>query len=129
MANIESIKDFQFKPGEGGRPKGIPNKITRMVRDVFAEVFNELQTEDEYKHYSLKEWATREPTEFYKLASKLIPVQVINQNEQPLQVDITQGLTFEQLYELKWGHKPGEEPPQAHDNKAVIHIKAKDNEV
>lgn len=62
-----------FKAGEGGRPKGVKNKTTRMVKDIFTEVFNEMQNSPKVK---LLVWAKKEPTEFYKLAAKLIPTEI-----------------------------------------------------
>jgi hypothetical protein len=57
----------------GGRAKGTPNKVTRTVREAFEKAFEALQDHDEAK---LEAWAVRNPTEFYKLASKLIPADV-----------------------------------------------------
>lgn len=62
-----------FEKGNAGKPKGATNKTTRLVKDVFAQVFSDLQDDPTVK---LSEWAKTEPTEFYKLASKLIPTQV-----------------------------------------------------
>lgn len=62
-----------FEKGNPGKPKGAICKTTRLVKDVFAEVFSDLQNDPNVK---LSEWAKKEPTEFYKLASKLIPTQV-----------------------------------------------------
>lgn len=62
-----------YKKGEGGRPKGAVNQTTKLVKEVFNEVFTELQ---EHETANLKSWAINEPTEFYKLASKLIPSQM-----------------------------------------------------
>ena len=98
----------KFEQGNPGRPKGATNKTTRIVKDVFADVFNELQT-DAYakkKKADLKTWAKNNPTEFYKLAAKLIPIQIGGDPENPVPVNITEGLSFEQLYQLKYGSKP-----------------------
>lgn len=57
----------------GGRVKGTPNKITATVRETFERVFNELQ---EGKVADLGTWAKKNPTEFYKLVSKLIPAEM-----------------------------------------------------
>lgn len=63
----------QFKKGEGGRPKGVQNKITRTVKETVLSVFNELQTDP--KH-CLKAFAKESPKEFYQIAAKLIPTEV-----------------------------------------------------
>ena len=97
-----------FEPGNTGRPKGAVNKSTKLVKEVFAEVFDKLQTDEEakQKRADLESWAKANPTEFYKLASKLIPVQIGGDPDNPVPVNITEGLTFEQLYKLKYGTKP-----------------------
>jgi hypothetical protein len=70
----------------GGRTKGTPNKTTRLVKEVFANVFDQLQQDPKA---NLKEWAKENPTEFYKLSSKLIPVQVAGDPENPLNLNLT----------------------------------------
>lgn len=63
-----------FKKGIAtGRPKGATNKTTRAVKEVFATVFSDLQ--EDPKH-SLEKWAKENITEFYKLATKLIPTEI-----------------------------------------------------
>lgn len=57
----------------GGRAKGTPNKITATVRETFERVFNALQ---EGGTADLESWAKENPTEFYKLVSKLIPAEL-----------------------------------------------------
>lgn len=57
----------------GGRQAGTQNKLTSTVKEVFTTVFTELQTDSEV---NLKEWGKNNPTEFYKLCSKLIPAAV-----------------------------------------------------
>ena len=57
----------------GGRQAGTPNKLTATVKEVFTTVFTELQEDSEV---NLKEWGKNNPTEFYKLCSKLIPAAV-----------------------------------------------------
>jgi UV DNA damage repair endonuclease len=64
-----------------GRPKGSPNKATKTVREHFAHAFNLLQESDTA---NLHQWAQSNPTEFYRLASKLIPMQVSNDPENPM---------------------------------------------
>ncbi len=57
----------------GGRQKGTPNKVTATVRETFERVFSQLQEGDDA---NLQTWAEQNPTEFYKLSSKLIPTDV-----------------------------------------------------
>lgn len=96
-------RGIPFKKGEGGRPPGAVNKITRTVKEVFAKVFDELQDDPEA---NLQQWAKQNKTEFYKLSSKLLPIQIAGDPESPLALSVTDGLTFEQLYQLKYGRKP-----------------------
>lgn len=57
----------------GGRKAGTPNKVTAAVREAFEVVFSQLQSSETANLYA---WAQQNPTEFYKLASKLIPCEV-----------------------------------------------------
>ena len=61
----------RFKPGEGGRPKGAVNKITRSAREAFQFAFDELGGAE-----ALKAWAVANPTDFFKLYSRLIPMEM-----------------------------------------------------
>lgn len=66
-----------------GRPKGVPNKITQSVRERFVEAFDKLQHDDDV---NLVAWAKNNPDDFYKLASKLIPLDVAVQGGLTLNV-------------------------------------------
>lgn len=81
-----------FKEGEGGRPKGATNKTTKLVKEVFADAFNTLQDDPDVK---LSAWGKKNPTEFYKLASKLIPVQLAGDPENPLSFTLKGALGFD----------------------------------
>ncbi len=61
-----------------GRAKGVPNKLTRTVKECFEQVFKDLQA-DPKKPYALGRWAQDNPTEFYKIGSKLIPAEIKGQ--------------------------------------------------
>lgn len=54
-----------------GRPKGTPNKMTMGVKEAFQHAFDTLGGADK-----LASWANKNPTEFYKIYSKLIPTDV-----------------------------------------------------
>ncbi len=77
-----------FKKGESGnpngKPKGAKNKINRAIKDVINETFNQLQADSKN---NMLEWAKNNPTEFYKLASKLIPTEIdANINSEPKKI-------------------------------------------
>lgn len=72
----------KFEKGNPGKPKGAVMKTTKLVKEVFADVFTELQNDKDAK---LLEWAKKNPTEFYKLASRLIPIQLSGDADNPLQ--------------------------------------------
>lgn len=76
------------KPGPG-RPKGVPNKLTLTVRQVFERVFSELQDDPQA---ALAVWARDNPTDFYKIASKLIPADVNAKVEGTVQMIIATGV-------------------------------------
>jgi hypothetical protein len=65
----------------GGRKAGTPNVATRTVREHFAHAFELLQ---ESPSANIMTWAESNPTEFYRLASKLIPLQVANDPDNPM---------------------------------------------
>lgn len=54
-----------------GRPVGAVNKSTRAVKEALQEAFEGLGGVP-----SLIAWAKEEPTEFYKLWTKLLPAEV-----------------------------------------------------
>lgn len=66
-----------FKKGKSGNPTGRPlgatGKITRSVKEVVLHTFIELQN---HPTANLKSWAEENTTEFYKVASKLIPTEL-----------------------------------------------------
>lgn len=55
----------------GGRVKGTPNKATKAVKDALVEAFDELGGVP-----ALVAWAKSDPTEFYKLWTKMLPNEV-----------------------------------------------------
>lgn len=68
-----SFKKGDKKPESSGRKEGSINKLTKTVKERVLEVFNELQDDPQA---NLLSWAKDEPTEFYKIAAKLIPADI-----------------------------------------------------
>lgn len=73
------------QPKTGGRKKGVPNKTTRQVKESLQEVFDRLGGAD-----GLMSWAESEPTEFYKMWVKLLPIQAAEHvpDNKPIEVVI-----------------------------------------
>ena len=69
------------KPKTGGRQKGTQNKFTRTVKEAVLETFNKLQGD---KRHNLFSWGKKHPTEFYKIAAKLIPTEITGGDGKPL---------------------------------------------
>jgi len=68
----------------GGRQKGTPNKTTASMKAAIQSVYDKLQDGSGGDHAHFFNWAKTEPTEFYKLAAKLLPIQVAGDEENPL---------------------------------------------
>lgn len=67
-----------FRPGQSGNPAGKPpgtiSKFNASIKDAFQQAFDERGGAR-----ALKEWSDENPTDFYKLASKLIPAEITGQ--------------------------------------------------
>jgi len=58
---------------EKGREKGSQNKLTKTFKEMLNEALLAMQ---EDKKNNLIAWGKENPTEFYKIASKLIPTEL-----------------------------------------------------
>lgn len=77
------------QPKFGGRQKGTPNKTTATMRQAIAAVYQALQKDHADDHGHFTDWARNNPTEFYRIASKLLPLQVSGDADNPLQAAIS----------------------------------------
>jgi len=68
----------RFKKGEGGRPVGAKNHLTKTVKERVLEVFNDLQEDEQANLFA---FAQKNPRDFYNIAAKLIPTEVKAQVE------------------------------------------------
>ena len=77
-----------FKKGntEGkGRVSGSQNKFSVQFKDLLTETYLALETQ---KGYGLEQWAKENQTEFYKIVSKLIPVQLTGAGGKDLSINL-----------------------------------------
>lgn len=56
---------------QGGRKKGVPNKVSTTVKENVIQVFQQLGGAK-----AMAEWARENPTHFYNLYAKLLPQDV-----------------------------------------------------
>ncbi len=54
-----------------GRPRGTPNRITGAFREAVQTVYDDIGGDQAFAA-----WARKNPSEFYRIAARLIPVQV-----------------------------------------------------
>jgi hypothetical protein len=78
-----------------GRPKGAVNKTTALMKEAISAVYADLQAKQQEEsgednpNAHFLQWAIDNATEFYKLAAKLLPLQIngdlnISSHEQAL---------------------------------------------
>lgn len=58
------------KPPGSGRTKGTPNRVTQAAKEVLSATFEGIGGVD-----AMVEWARKEPTAFYRLWARLIPLE------------------------------------------------------
>lgn len=67
-----------FQPGQSGNPKGrekgVINKTSATFKQALQETFERLGGVDH-----LIDWASAEPTEFYKIYAKTLPTEIKGQ--------------------------------------------------
>lgn len=70
-------------PKSGGRIKGTPNKVTSAFKTAVLNVFNENGGEG-----WLSRWAMENPTEFFKIAARLIPQEITGKDGGPIEMQV-----------------------------------------
>lgn len=61
-----------------GRPRGAPNQLTGAFRNAVQTVYHDIGGDKAFA-----QWASENPSDFYRIAARLIPVQVAHTNEAP----------------------------------------------
>lgn len=85
MPNNKIARNSSLNFGRG-RPRGARNLVTRAAKEAFEVAFTQLGSVD-----ALVSWARDNPTEYYKLYAKLIPVEqrYPGKNVEPTAINVT----------------------------------------
>lgn len=68
----------------GGRIRGTPNKLTRSAKMAFQFAFDANGGQE-----ALARWAEGNPTDFYRLYARLIPVDITSTDDEIDAVEVT----------------------------------------
>lgn len=68
------------RPG-AGRKQGVPNRLSATVKDNIIEVFEGVGGVD-----AMTGWAKENPTQFFNLYAKLLPLTVAGDSKNPLEL-------------------------------------------
>lgn len=71
------------KPKTGGRQPGSPNQLTGAFREAVLHVYKGLGG-----HAAFLAWAQENLTEYYRIAARLIPVELHHEEDRTLRVII-----------------------------------------
>ena len=66
-----------------GRKRGTPNRVSATVKENILAVFTRIGGTA-----AMARWATKNPTEFYKIYAKLLPTQITGEDGDPVKVAI-----------------------------------------
>jgi hypothetical protein len=69
------------KPKTGGRQLGTPNRLTGAFREAVQVVYDRLGGHDAFL-----QWARENPTEYYRIAARLIPVELRDTSDKTVRV-------------------------------------------
>jgi len=81
---VKQTSRNQLGPGPG-RPKGIPNKTTRMLKEALLQAAEEAGGKDGLVGY-LRTQATANPGPFMSMLGKVLPLQVTGEDGGPVQI-------------------------------------------
>jgi hypothetical protein len=74
----------------GGRQAGTPNKVTTAFKDAVRIVY-----EDIGGNVAFAAWARENPSEFYKIAARLIPTEIAGRSDTGITVIINRDSTLD----------------------------------
>ena len=70
---MNKVVGIPFKEGNPGRPKGAVNSLTKTFNELLRLTIEEMDGDPQTAFHT---WAIQNQTEFWKIASKLIPVKI-----------------------------------------------------
>lgn len=70
-----------------GRKKGVPNKVTRLLKEDILEAAAQAHPEGRVGY--LRDQATKNPQAFLGLLGKVLPMQVTGEDDGPVKLTIT----------------------------------------
>lgn len=85
MTDIKTPKIGQGAPGPG-RPKGMPNKTTALLKDAILKAATDAGNGDMAEY--LKQQAIANPGPFLSLLGKVLPMQVTGANGEAFKVEV-----------------------------------------
>jgi hypothetical protein len=74
--------------GSPGRPKGVPNKTTTLLKDAIIQAAEQAGGEGGIVAY-LQQQAVKNPGPFLALVGKVLPMQVTGEDGGPVQTSVT----------------------------------------
>jgi hypothetical protein len=85
MDEKETLKIGQGKPGPG-RPKGVPNRTTTLLKDAILKAATQAGGGEDGLVEYLQTQARDNPGPFLALLGKVLPMQVVGEDDGPLKV-------------------------------------------
>jgi len=82
MARNGNSGSFGVNGRKGGRPPGVPNKVTTQLKEAILQALNEADAGGAVEY--LKQQAVKNPNAFLALVGRVLPLQVSGDPDQPL---------------------------------------------
>ena len=81
---LPAFPDKVSGPKGIGRPKGSRGRNTLIMKDAMSAVYADLQAETGRENGHFLDWARDNPTHYYRLCGKLLPLQIDTRFDGPM---------------------------------------------